>query len=99
MAASLGISPKGNFGGAGTVAINRIRNTVEAFLKDSTCTFTDNGQGSFTSRDDSNIFSIAGAIGGAKNVGIGAAVAYNEIGNKAYTFIDGSTLDNPATSV
>jgi len=97
VAASLGISPKGNFGGAGTVAINRIRNTVEAFLKDSTCTFTDNGQGSFTSRDDSNIFSIAGAIGGAKNVGIGAAVAYNEIGNKAYTFIDGSTLDNPVT--
>ncbi|MDD3898720.1 MAG: hypothetical protein PHE82_07215, partial [Syntrophomonadaceae bacterium] len=95
VAASLGLSPKGNFGGAGTVAINRIRNTVEVSMIGSTCNITGDGQVTFTGRDDSNIFSIAGAIGGAKNVGIGAAVAYNEIGNKSYTFIDGSTLKNP----
>lgn len=96
IAASLGVSPKGNFGGAGTVAINRIGNTVEASMADSICTVTGAGQVSFTGRDDSNIFSITGAMGGAKNVGIGAAVAYNEISNKAYTFIDGSTLNNAA---
>ena len=99
IAGSIGISPN-NLGVAGTVAINEINDrdddeilSVEASIKNTTMP-EDAAVGSVQVEavDASRIFSIAGEMALGKSYGLGAAVAYNVIGNKTNADVDGSVI-------
>src|SRR5262249_32595130 len=69
-------------GVAGMVSLNFMDNTTEAELVNST--YTSNGSLTVEATDSSSIYSVGGAVGaavggGGTNLGIGLAIAYNEI--------------------
>ena len=93
--ASVGLSKKQNgFGVSGTVSVNEIGGTMGATMTDSILASTVDSGITITAEDTSEIRSISGAIGGAKRVGLGAAVAFNGISGKIEAFIDNTQISN-----
>ena len=92
--ASAGVSQE-NLGAAGTVSINEISSTIAAFIvatqRPIGAALT-TGAISLSARDKTSIRAIAGAVGVAKNVGFGAAVAYNAVENTVSAYLDSSGL-------
>ena len=92
--ASAGVSQE-NLGAAGTVSINEISNTVAVSIIASQRPVgapLTSGAISLSARDETTIRAIAGAVGVAKNVGFGAAVAYNAVENTVSAYLDDSVL-------
>ncbi|MCY7332058.1 MAG: hypothetical protein LH649_05235 [Pseudanabaena sp. CAN_BIN31] len=83
-------------GVAGMIGVNIITGETSAYVKNST--IIDNKIDinptvvNLTATDSSWIISIGGAVGVGQKTGVGAAIAYNEVRNKALTYIEGSTL-------
>ncbi len=91
-AGSIGAS-KSNLGASGTVAINVIRNEVEASVRGSSNVESNvNGSINIKAEDASRIESLGGAVGAAKAVGFGGGLAYNLIDNQIEAFIDDSQI-------
>jgi filamentous hemagglutinin family protein len=91
ISASLGLS-KGPLAGSGAVAVNTITNTTEARIRGKkTALGMDAASGiAVLAKDDSEIFALAGAIGATSgNAGIGASVAWSEVGNSVKAAIEG----------
>ncbi|MDP3871258.1 MAG: leukotoxin LktA family filamentous adhesin [Methyloversatilis sp.] len=91
ISASLGLS-KGPLAGSGAVAVNTITNTTEARIRGKkTALGMDAASGiAVLAKDDSEIFALAGAIGATSgNAGIGASVAWSEVGNSVKATIEG----------
>ncbi|MDP3579185.1 hypothetical protein, partial [Methyloversatilis sp.] len=91
ISASLGLS-KGPLAGSGAVAVNTITNTTEARVRGKkTALGMDAASGiAVLAKDDSEIFALAGAIGATSgNAGIGASVAWSEVGNTVKATIAG----------
>lgn len=78
----------------GTIAINRGNNNLEAIIGDyesggnsghtnitNITNITNANNVAVTSKDTASVLSVAGGVGVSKNVAVGGAVAYNEIGN------------------
>ena len=82
----------GGFGAAGTLSVNLISSTVEAKILNSTTTIDSTGNLTLLAKDNSAIFSFAGAFGAGKTAGIGAALALNFLNNKTRAVIEASTL-------
>jgi hypothetical protein len=78
-----------------TIAVNLILNNVKATLNgfDDSANSVANGTVSLSATGNAMIISIAGAVGISKNVGIGAALAYNQIGYDLLASIEDSILD------
>jgi hypothetical protein len=86
---------KDKLGAAGTVSINEINNTIAASIvatQQPVGAPPTSGAISLSARDETTIRAIAGAVGGAKNVGFGAAVAYNAVENTVSAYLDDSVL-------
>ncbi|MDK9703142.1 MAG: DUF4347 domain-containing protein [Sulfuritalea sp.] len=83
-------------GGAGTISVNLLENTIEAKVLNSS-TLAGSGAVSVTATDSSFVFSIAGAVGVGKNAGFGAAVGVNDIHNTVRAVVEGSTLRSAGT--
>ena len=79
-------------GGAGTVSINIIKNTVEANILNSSTTADSTGNITTLAQDSTSIYSFAGAFAAGKNAGLGAAIAVNSLDNDVRTAVEGSTL-------
>ena len=79
------------FGGAGTISVNIIDTDTNAFLSQIKGIDRETGEVdgniTITSDNDSDIFSLSGAVGAGK-VGLGAAVAYNQISGHTKAYID-----------
>ncbi len=95
LSASLGYA-KDTVGASGTVSVNRIGNTTEAKLVNfnnvSANGAASTGAISLSANDDSVIYSLSGAVGIGNNTGIGAAAAYNAIGNNVKAYIQSSNI-------
>ena len=84
---------KGKVGVGGTIAVNLILSTVEAFLNNvNTLASTKNGNASVKASNDSAIYNVAGAIGYGETAGVGAAVAFNFLKPIVRAFITSSQL-------
>ncbi len=71
---------KDQLGVGGTVAVNILLSSVKAIVSEVTASSTAaNGNALINALNNSSIINIAGAIGVAKNTGVGAAVAFNMI--------------------
>jgi filamentous hemagglutinin family protein len=88
---------KDEFAGGGSVTLNEIDNTVTATVDQAV---VDSDGLTVSAGDASHIGSLAGQVTistGSK--AIGAAAAYNEIGNQVTASVDGIALDNQALTV
>lgn len=71
---------KDQVGVGGTVAVNILLSSVKAIVSEVTASSTAvNGNALIKALNNSSIINVAGAIGGGKNVGVGAAIAFNMI--------------------
>ncbi|RKY41296.1 MAG: hypothetical protein DRP85_06715, partial [Candidatus Makaraimicrobium thalassicum] len=78
---------------AGTVSINLIENIVEALIQNINFLGAGLGMVSLEAKDNSVLWSLAGAVGlGSETLGFGAAFAWNSINNTISTKIENSTL-------
>ena len=89
----------GEFAGAGTVSINVINDTTEAYISNTatapnaTSSITAGGTVEVTASDTSTIGSVAlSAAGASKGTAAGLAISYNSIGNSIEAYIDDSTV-------
>ncbi|MDV6031965.1 MAG: hypothetical protein F9B45_18120 [Phycisphaera sp. RhM] len=78
-------------GGAGTLSVNRIDNTIESKIVGTT-TSNSTGNVNLLARDDSSIYAFAGAFGAGKTVGIGISLAVNFFDNRVFAFVENATL-------
>jgi len=93
IAGSAGVGTQGSSGGgAGTIAINFIDNTVEAQILNTTTTNDSTGDITLRAEDDSLIVSIAGAVGVGQTGAVGAALGFNFITNDLKAVIENSNL-------
>ena len=98
----------GGLAGAGSVSINEITDTTDAYISNSLNTsssVTAGGTVTVTATDTSTIGTAAGGIAGAsEGAAVGAAISYNLIQNSILAYVDDSTvttegdLDLSATS-
>ena len=99
----------GGLAGAGSVSINEITDTTDAYisntLQSTGSSVTAGGTVTVTATDSSTIGSVAGGVAGAsEGAAVGAAISYNLIQNSILAYIDDSTvttggdLDLSATS-
>ncbi len=89
--------------GAGSILINKITNTVEAYVADTVpdadstigrSAISVGGNISLTAADDSLIVSIAGGVSIAfDGAAVGAAVSYNLISNTVRTYVEDATVE------
>src|SRR5208283_3502552 len=93
---STGSGDKG-YGGAGTVSVNILENSVEAEILNSITKTGSTGNITVQAKDDTSIYSFAGAFGAGKTVGLGAAIAVNVLGNTDVALVQGSTLHTTGT--
>ncbi|MGH8055241.1 MAG: leukotoxin LktA family filamentous adhesin [Stenotrophomonas sp.] len=77
---------------AGSVTTNLISSTTGASLVDSVVN-NDAADVVVRARDERNIDSLAGSAAVAGSVGVGAAVAYNDIGGSTSAVVKGNALD------
>ncbi len=95
LSASVGIA-KDKLGAAGTVSVNRIGNTTTSKLVNFNNLYANGaastGAISLSAKDDSTIWSLSGAVGIGDNTGIGAAAAYNAIGNNVTAYVQSSNI-------
>ena len=82
---------KGKIGVAGSVSVNEITNTTQAYLSGSTLRGVQ--AVSMTALDDSFIKSIAGAIAFGGKAGIGLSFAWNKLDNLTQTYVNTSDVD------
>ncbi|WP_231867055.1 hypothetical protein [Anabaena sp. 4-3] len=83
----------------GSVSVNNITNTTESYVKNTTISGFNGVE--IAAKDESTIKSLAGQISvGISGAGVGAAAAYNNIGNvvKAYVTADDGKVTNIHTS-
>src|SRR5208337_1069024 len=80
----------------GSLAINLIHDTVQAYIANSTVTST--GDVTVQASDTSVNASLAGGIGISlgSGGGVGAALSYNLITNTIEAYVDGSTVTSTA---
>ncbi len=93
---------EGGFSGnlAGSVSLNFIENTVEAYIKDATVDATGNLK--LKANDTSKIYAIGGAFGvglaaaagSSQTAAVGFSVGVNEIDNTIKAYIDNSTINS-----
>ena len=91
LSASLGVA-KDKLGASGTVSVNRIGNRTTSKLVNFNNGLASTGAISLSAKDDSAIYSLSGAVGIGENTGIGAAAAYNAIGNNVTAYIQSSNI-------
>ncbi|HEV7301125.1 MAG TPA: hypothetical protein VGN72_17295 [Tepidisphaeraceae bacterium] len=96
ISAGVGGSVAGNgVGLAGSVSVNLIDNDTTASVSgSSSVSTTASGATVITAKDDSQIVAVAGAIAFGGMAGIGASIAYNEIGTDTKASIEGSDLNS-----
>ena len=96
-----------SFAGAGMISVNLIQDETYASIQDSTIdqTATPSGAANVVvqSEDSAWIIAVGGAVGVGGEAGIGAAIAYNQIGAEgsfpggtitgSQAFIEGATID------
>lgn len=77
---------------AGSATVNRVHSTTDALLRNSTL---DAEQANVTvrARDQRTIDSLAGGVAIGGSVGVGAAVAYNDIGGSTSATVTGNALN------
>ncbi len=91
--ASAGVGTQGSSGGgAGTISINFIDNTIEAQILNSHTTSDSSGDIGLLAKDDSLIVALAGAVGAGKTAAFGAALGFNIVSNTIDAEIENSTL-------
>ena len=92
---SVGVSAgaEKSYGGAGTVSINAVHNTVAAKILNTVMPSAAQGtKATLTALDNTSIYSFAGAFGYGKTAGLGAAIAVNVVDNDVLAVVEGSTL-------
>ncbi|MCH2131345.1 MAG: hypothetical protein MK179_19550, partial [Pirellulaceae bacterium] len=98
-AGAIGVSGD-KLGVSGTVAVNKITNTTIAGIVSSDSSASVSPEAvTVKATDNSVIKSIAASIGAAKTAGLGAGVAYNEIGNTTEAYVRSSQLNGASLSV
>lgn len=95
---AVGVAGAKNAALAASAAYNQIDNTTEA-LASSTGTVSAPGAVLLTARDDAQIVAVAGGVGGAQSVAVGAALAYNDIGNTTRAAVHQATVSSSAGAV
>ncbi len=80
------------FGLTGTLSINLLSMDVDASILNTTSTPGSTGNISVIASDTSSIFSFAGGFAAGKTVGLGAALAINDVSNTIFARVEGSTL-------
>ncbi|MBD2449690.1 hypothetical protein H6G76_21470 [Nostoc sp. FACHB-152] len=89
-AIALGVGGGKDVGLGGSVAINLIGNTTEAYLN--SVNLTADGQNNISASDNSTIQALAGGVGVGQKAGIGAGIGVNQIGNSIKAYVSNSNL-------
>ena len=91
-----------NFTGAGSLTVNVITSSVNAFIDDTidaNSMITTGGDVTVSASDDSQIITVAGAVAGAPqgDASTGAAISYNLIQNTIRAYIEDATVTAQGT--